>query len=332
MMPHQFRSLLVEKTEDLFSVDVKELSIDDLHQGDVVIRVAYSSLNYKDALASLPNGKIARVYPLIPGIDFAGTVVSSSNSQFKEGDEVISASPEIGVSYHGGFSEYARVPGNWLVSLPKGLSMKQAMILGTAGFTAALSIQRLEENGLTPEKGPIMVKGATGGVGSLAVAMLAKRKYDVVASTGKETAFDFLRKLGATEILTREDLSPETVRPLEKQRWAGAIDAVGGKNLSYLASSIKYGGSIALSGMTGGTEFTSSIFPFILRGINLLGINKDGPMEQNIFIWNRLATDLHLGQTLDEIHHEITLDDLPAMFPKILSGQILGRIIVKLEI
>ena len=208
--------------------------------------------------------------------------------------------------------------------------MKQAMILGTAGFTAALSIQRLEENGLKPEKGPIMVKGATGGVGSLAVAMLAKRKYDVVASTGKETASNFLRKLGATEILTREDLSPETVRPLEKQRWAGAIDPVGGKNLSYLASAIKYGGSIALSGMTGGTEFTSSIFPFILRGINLLGINKDGPMEQNIFIWNRLATDLHLGQTLDEIHHEITLDDLPAMFPKILSGQILGRIIVKL--
>ncbi len=330
MMPLQFRSLLVEKTEDLFSVDVKELSLDDLHQGDVVIRVAYSSLNYKDALASLPNGKIARVYPLIPGIDFAGTVVSSSNPQFKEGDEVISASPEIGVSYHGGFSEYARVPGNWLVSLPKGLSMKQAMILGTAGFTAALSIQRLEENGLKPEKGPIMVKGATGGVGSLAVAMLAKRKFDVVASTGKETASNFLRKLGATEILTREDLSPETVRPLEKQRWAGAIDPVGGKNLSYLASAIKYGGSIALSGMTGGTEFTSSIFPFILRGINLLGINKDGPMEQNIFIWNRLATDLHLGQTLDEIHHEITLDDLPAMFPKILSGQILGRIIVKL--
>ena len=330
MMPIQFRSLLVEKTEDLFSVDVKELSLDDLHQGDVVIRVAYSSLNYKDALASLPNGKIARVYPLIPGIDFAGTVVSSSNPQFKEGDEVISASPEIGVSYHGGFSEYARVPGNWLVSLPKGLSMKQAMILGTAGFTAALSIQRLEENGLKPEKGPIMVKGATGGVGSLAVTMLAKRKYDVVASTGKETAFNFLRKLGATEILTREDLSPETVRPLEKQRWAGAIDPVGGKNLSYLASAIKYGGSIALSGMTGGTEFTSSIFPFILRGINLLGINKDGPMEQNILIWNRLATDLHLGQTLDEIHHEITLDDLPAMFPKILSGQILGRIIVKL--
>ena len=329
-MPIQFRSLLVEKTEDLFSVDVKELSLDDLHQGDVVIRVAYSSFNYKDALASLPNGKIARVYPLIPGIDFAGTVVSSSNPQFKEGDEVISASPEIGVSHHGGFSEYARVPGNWLVSLPKGLSMKQAMILGTAGFTAALSIQRLEENGLKPEKGPIMVKGATGGVGSLAVMMLAKRKYDVVASTGKETAFNFLRKLGATEILTREDLSPETVRPLEKQRWAGAIDPVGGKNLSYLASAIKYGGSIALSGMTGGTEFTSSIFPFILRGINLLGINKDGPMEQNILIWNRLATDLHLGQTLDEIHHEITLDDLPAMFPKILSGQILGRIIVKL--
>ena len=329
-MSFQFRSLLVDQTKDSFSVNVKEISLDDLHQGDVVIRVAYSSLNYKDALASLPTGKIAKVYPLIPGVDFAGTVVSSNHPQFKEGDEVLSASSEIGVSHHGGFSEYARIPGNWLVSLPKGLSMKQAMILGTAGFTSALSVHRLEENGLNPEKGPILVTGASGGVGSLAIAMLAKRQYDVVASTGKETAYDYLRKLGATEILTREDLSPETVRPLEKQRWAGAIDPVGGKNLSYLISSIKYGGSIALSGMTGGTEFTTSVFPFILRGVNLLGINKDGPMEQNITIWNRLATDLHLGAVLDEMYEEVTLDDLPILFPKILNGKVQGRIIVKL--
>ncbi len=197
-------------------------------------------------------------------------------------------------------------------------------------FTAALSIHRLEENGLTPEKGPIIVTGASGGVGSLAVAMLAKRQYEVVASTGKETAFDFLRKLGANEILTREELSPSAVRPLDKQRWVGAIDPVGGKNLSYLISSIKYGGSIALSGMTGGTEFSSTVFPFILRGINLLGINKDGPMEQNVLIWNRLATDLHLGQVLDEINQEIQLDDLPGMFPQILGSKVRGRVIIKL--
>lgn len=325
-----FQSLVVDQAGESTSVDIKELCIDDLHQGEVLIRVSYSSLNYKDALASIPNGKIARVYPLIPGIDFAGTVVSSNTPQFKEGDQVISASPEIGVSHHGGFSEYARVPGSWLVPLPKGLSMKQAMILGTAGFTAALSIHRLEENGVTPVKGPVLVTGATGGVGSLAVAMLAKCHYDIVASTGKESEHDFLRRLGAHEILRREEVSPDSVRPLDKQKWAAAIDPVGGKNLSYLLSSIKYGGSIALSGTTGGTEFASTVFPFILRAINLLGINKDGPMDQNVLIWNRLANDLHLGQLLDEMYEEITLDDLPVMFSRILNGQVRGRIIVRL--
>jgi acrylyl-CoA reductase (NADPH) len=329
MMTLKFRSLMVEKAEHTCSTRIKEIGIDELHQGNVLVKVAYSSVNYKDALATLQNGNVARTYPLIPGVDFAGTVVSSKDPRFKEGDEVISAAPEIGVSHHGGFCEYARVSSNWLVPVPKELSMKQAMIIGTAGFTSALSVHRLEENGLNPEKGPVIVTGATGGVGSLAVAILAKRNYHVAASTGKESEYEFLRYLGANEILKREELTPASIRPLEKQRWSAAIDPVGGKTLSYLISSIKYGGSIALSGLTGGSELHSTVFPFILRGISLLGINKDCSLDLSELIWNRLADDFYVGKILDEIYDEVTLDELPQVFSEILQGQIKGRTIVR---
>lgn len=215
-----FKALVVNKTETDFSVKVQTISMNDLPEGDVVIKVAYSSVNYKDGLASIPNGKIVKSYPFVPGIDLAGTVVSSKDPRFKEGDEVIATSYEIGVTHYGGYSEYARIPADWIVPLPKGLTLKDAMALGTAGFTAALSVHRLEENGLTPDKGKVLVTGATGGVGSIAVSMLTKRNYHVVASTGKETEHEYLRELGAKEILSREEVCPEQIRPLDKQYWA----------------------------------------------------------------------------------------------------------------
>lgn len=269
-----FKAFVVDKTDGNFSAQIKTISLDDLPAGDVVVKVAYSSVNYKDGLASIPNGKIVRAYPFVPGIDLAGTVVSSEDSRFSKGDEVIATSYEIGVSHYGGYSEYARVPGEWVVPLPKDITLREAMIYGTAGFTAALSVHRLEENGLTPEKGKVLVTGATGGVGSIAVAMLAKRGYQVVASTGKESEHEYLRKIGAFEIISREELIGEKVKPLDKQLWAAAVDPVGGKTLSSILSKLDYSGSVAVSGLTGGTDVPATVFPFILRGINLLGIDS----------------------------------------------------------
>lgn len=218
----QFRAFVVNKTEEAFTADIQSLQMEDLPQGEVTIRVAYSSVNYKDGLASIPKGKIVRTYPFVPGIDLAGTVVSSADSRFQEGDEVLVTGFDLGVSHYGGFSEVARVPADWVVPLPKGLSMKEAMAYGTAGFTAALSVYQLEKNGLTPEKGSVLVTGATGGVGSLAVAILAKKGYHVIASTGKESEHDYLHQLGAKEILHRSELSPEKVSPLEVGRRGGS--------------------------------------------------------------------------------------------------------------
>src|SRR5699024_6038414 len=256
-----FRALVVDKDESEFTVNLSDLTIDDLPEGDVLIKVAYSSINYKDGLAAIPDGKIVSDYPFVPGIDLAGTVVSSTDSRFKEGDDVIATSYEIGVSHYGGYSEYARIPADWIVPLPEGLTLKEAMTYGTAGFTAALSIHQLEHNGLTPEDGQVLVTGATGGVGSSAVAMLKKRGYDVVASTGKKREHDYLRKLGASEIISREDLQPEKIRPLDKQRWAGAVDPVGGKTLAYILSTTKYRGSVAVTGLTGGPKVPTTVFP-----------------------------------------------------------------------
>jgi acrylyl-CoA reductase (NADPH) len=330
-MTEQFKALMVNKTEDDFSVGVKNISFNDLPDADVLIKVEYSSINYKDGLASIPNGKIVRSYPFIPGIDLAGVVVSSQDPRFREGDEVIATSYEIGVSHYGGYSEYARIPGDWIVPLPENLTLKEAMVYGTAGFTAALSIQRLEDNGLTPEKGKVLVTGATGGVGSLAVSMLAKRGYDVVASTGKASEHDFLHKLGAKEILSREEVYSGTIKALDKQLWAGAVDPVGGEMLASVLSKIQYNGSVAVSGLTGGGNVPTTVFPFILRGVNLLGIDSVYcPMEVRKELWSRMATDLKPSTLLDLIQKEITLEQLPETLPTILKGQARGRIIVKL--
>ncbi|MEH7886534.1 acryloyl-CoA reductase [Bacillus sp. JJ1609] len=326
-----FKAFIVNKTDEDFSAQVRMISLEDFPAGDVVIKVAYSSVNYKDGLASIPNGKIVRSYPFIPGIDLAGTVVSSNDSRFMEGDQVIATSYEIGVSHYGGYSEYARIPGDWIVPLPEGLSLREAMVYGTAGFTAALSVHRLEENGLTPDKGKVLVTGATGGVGSVAISMLSKRGYHVVASTGKESEHDYLRKIGAAEIIGRDEVAGEKIKPLDKQLWAAAVDPVGGKTLSAILSKLNYNGSVAVSGLTGGTDVAATVFPFILRGINLLGIDSVYcPMETRKLLWQRMATDLKPEGLLETIQNEVTLEELPNVLSAILKGENRGRTIVKM--
>lgn len=326
-----FKALVADKQEQGFTLGVRELTPDDLPQGELLIRVRYSGVNYKDSLATLPNSTVVRTYPMVPGIDLAGEIVSSEDPRFKEGDEVIATSYGIGVTQYGGYSEYARIPAKWAVPLPQGLTMKEAMVIGTAGFTAALSIQRLEENGLTPAAGKTLVLGATGGVGSFAVALLAARGYEVEASTGKASEHGYLKRLGATSIIGRDEVLGEEGKPLGAQRWAAAIDPVGGEPLAAVLSQIAYGGSVATSGLTGGTKVPTTVMPFILRGVNLLGIDSvQCPMEPRLRTWQRLATDMKLADYEAFVQQEIGLAQLPAVLPTLLQGQARGRTIVRL--
>ncbi|MEJ9228348.1 acryloyl-CoA reductase [Peribacillus butanolivorans] len=330
-MVQRFDALVVDKQEDQFSVSIQQLTLDDLPQGEVLIRVHYSGVNYKDSLASIPNGNIVTNYPIVPGIDLAGVVVSSENPRFKEGDEVIATSYGIGVSQSGGYSEFARVPAEWIVPLPEGLTLKEAMVIGTAGFTAALSVLRLEENNLTPDQGSVLVTGATGGVGSFAVSILSKLGYSVEASTGKESEHGYLKEIGASTIVSREDVYNGKLRALGKQKWSGAVDPVGGEPLASVLSQIQYGGSVAVSGLTAGTNLPATVFPFILRGVNLLGIDSvNCPMDTRLKVWQRLATDFKLAHLEHLIQQEITLKDLPDVLPTLLKGEARGRTIVKL--
>ncbi|WP_232698927.1 NADPH:quinone oxidoreductase family protein [Brevibacillus daliensis] len=329
-MTKTFRALLFEQIDDQVQMNLQQLTIDDLPEEEVTIQVAYSSVNYKDGLGTIPNRTI-RHYPMIPGIDLAGTVLESRDARFSKGDEVIVTSYELGISHPGGFSEIARVPAKWVVPLPKGLTLKESMIIGTAGFTAALSVQRLEESGLTPKSGPVLVTGATGGVGSIAVDILSTRGYEVIASTGKEHEHDYLRQLGASQIINRKDLQAPDKKPMRKQLWAGVVDPVGGSTLEYALTTTQYGGSVAVSGLTGGGDVHTTVYPFILRGVNLLGIDSVYcPMEIREKLWNRLASDLRPGKLHESIVQEITLEEIPETLHKILRGEIRGRTIVKL--
>ena len=307
-----------------------EATLDELTPGDVVLKAAYSSVNYKDALAATGANKIVRRFPLITGIDVSGTIESSANSRFRAGDAVLVHGYELGVSHDGGYSEYVRVPADWVVPLPPGLSLMEAMAIGTAGFTAGLSIARLEHNGLKPSNGPIIVTGATGGVGSLAVQSLTALGYHVTALTGKDREHDYLRSLGAREVLSRSTLQMGT-RPLEKATWAGAIDAVGGDMLAWLTRTMMYGGGIAASGLTGGTELHTTVMPFILRGVKLLGIDSGMcSMDERRLVWQRLATNMRPA-ALPAVAKEISMDDLPQAFDTLLRGAARGRFVVKLS-
>jgi acrylyl-CoA reductase (NADPH) len=328
-----YRALTVDWHGSRLRSDIREYSMADLPNGEVTIRVSYSGVNYKDGLSTIPGAGIVNQYPHVPGIDLAGTVVTSSAPSFKEGDEVLVTGYGLGASHPGGFSEYARVPAAWVVPMPSGLTAKAAMAIGTAGFTAALSVYRMEENGLNPGQGSVLVSGATGGVGSWAVYMLAKSGYEVTASTRKSAEIEYLKALGARETISPSELEVSEAKSLYRERWAGAVDPVGGPFLTHVLNSVRYGGSVTLSGFTGGAELASTVYPFILRGVNLLGIDSVlCPMEVRRTVWNRIAAEWKPSEALlDSIVNEISLSDLPDAIAKVLQGRMRGRSIVALS-
>lgn len=327
-MSEPFRAFRVFDEDGKVQGRIVQAVLGDLSPGGVVIDASHSSVNYKDALAATGAGKIIRRFPLIAGIDVAGTVRSSTDGRFREGQQVLVTGYDLGVAHDGGYAGSARVPAEWVVPMPDGLSSFDAMAIGTAGFTAALSIVELERNGLTPAQGPVIVTGATGGVGSLAVQMLAARGYQVTALTGKDSEHDFLRLLGASDVIARHSLQLGT-RPMEKPLWAGAVDVVGGEMLAWLTRTMMYNGPIASSGLTGGTDLKTTVLPFILRGTKLLGIDSVMcPMAVRLDVWHRLATDLKPKQ-LQAIATAIGLDDLPGAFATLLSGAARGRYVVR---
>ena len=323
-----FKAYLIDEKEGLTRAGFVTMDESQLDPGEVTIEVAYSSVNYKDALAATGAGRIIRRHPCVGGIDLAGTVVSSSDARFRAGEEVIATSFDIGVAHHGGYARYARVPAQWVVPLPEGLSLHAAMALGTAGFTAALGIVRMEENGLNPSKGPLIVTGATGGVGSLAVDMLAARGYQVTALTGKEAEVDYLKGLGAADVMFRSALDLTRIRPLDKALWAGAVDNLGGDVLSWIVSTMKQGGTIASIGLAASPSLNTTVMPFILRGACLLGIDSGYIGEPyRSGVWQRLADDLRPPH-LATLTRTIGFDDLPGVFDDFIKGRIRGRVVV----
>jgi acrylyl-CoA reductase (NADPH) len=325
----EFEAFLVTRRGD-GSVDsgVRYLRAGDLGDGDVLVRVEWSSVNYKDMLAASPGGQVARLDSLVPGIDLAGVVADPGRSGLKAGTQVVVHGYGLGVAHHGGFSAFARVPAGWVVPLPDGLDTRAAMCLGTAGFTAALSVARLESHGLRPDHGPVLVTGATGGVGSTAVGMLAARGYEVVASSGKADAGDWLTSLGAQRILGR---IPASGRALEQERWAAAVDCVGGETLARVLAALRYGCAVAASGNTGGPQLATTVFPFILRGVSLLGIDSaNHPLDRRREIWARMASDLRPPDLDALVEEEVMLDALGPALDKLRRGQARGRTLVRL--
>jgi len=323
------RAMLVGKVDDVWTRRIEDVSIDGLGEGDVLVKVEWSCINYKDGLASSEKGRVARIDPLIPGVDYAGTVVESADPSLAPGTPVIVHGYDVGVAHHGGYATHARAARGWVVPVPAGLTTRTAMMVGTAGFTAALSVDALERAGLRPGTGPVLVTGATGGVGSYAVGMLAVRGYEVVASTGKAAAGDWLRSIGASDVIDRAETSAEQVKPLEKERWAGVVDCVGGSTLSYALRTTRYGGSVAASGLTGGSDLHTTVMPFILRGVNLLGIDSvQVDLASRIAMWGRIATDLKPTWLDTQESVVLGLGDLAPKLDAILKGDVQGRLLV----
>lgn len=329
-MSRSFKALLIDQDQDRKVVSgLGVLDEEQLDQGEVLIRVHYSSINYKDALAATGAGKVIRRFPCVGGIDLSGEVVDSADPRFKPGDPVIATSFDIGVSHHGGYAEYARVPAAWVVPLPAGLDLFEAMALGTAGFTAALAVVRMETNGLAPGNGPVLVTGATGGVGGLAVDMMSGLGYHVVALTGKEAESGYLKELGAAEIKLRSSIDFDKARPLETAVWAGAVDNVGGQILHWVLATMKQAGTVASIGNAASFNISTTVFPFILRGVCLLGVDSGYigfPVRQQV--WDRLATDLK-PRRLSQVTRTISIDELPAAFDAFIKGQVKGRTVVR---
>ncbi len=325
-----FKAYRIHQENGAIVARFERLTLDDLTAGDVVIRVHYSSINYKDALAATGAGRILRKYPLNGGIDLAGEVVSTTDARYQVGQQVLVTGCSLSETVDGGYAEYARVVGDSVIPLPRGIDLRQSMALGTAGFTAALAIHRMEHNGLRPKRGPVIVTGATGGVGSIAVDMLAGRGYEVVAVSGKTEQDDYLRQLGAARILRRQEIDYGK-RPLEAAQWAGAIDNVGGEMLTWLTRTMDFWGSIASIGLAGGHELNTTVMPFILRGVNLLGINSSATLrETRLEVWRRIASDLKPRHFDLLVTRSITLDDLPGAFGDYLEGRVTGRTVVSI--
>jgi putative YhdH/YhfP family quinone oxidoreductase len=307
-----------------------DMQLDELDAGDVVIKVAYSGVNFKDALAATGKGKVIRRFPCIGGIDLSGTVTESADGRFKQGDAVIATSYDIGVAHDGGYAQYARLPADWIVPLPKGLDLFEAMALGTAGFTAALAVERMEHDGLKPGNGPVIVTGATGGVGSIAIDILAAAGYHVVALTGKESETSYLEGLGAKEVMLRSGLDLAKIKPLDKATWAGAVDNLGGDVLAWLASTMQIGGTLASIGLAASHSFNTTVMPFILRGVSLLGVDSvNAPMPLREKVWKRLGSDLKPKQ-LKSIVTTVDFADLPGVFEKVMNAKMRGRAAVKI--
>jgi len=327
-----FKALIVEKSEDgATHASVQQIGEDRLPEGDVTIAVEYSTLNYKDGLCLTTGGGLVRQYPHVPGIDFAGVVESSDDPRYKPGDRVVLTGWRVGEVWWGGYAEKARVKADWLVPLPKGLTTRRAMAVGTAGFTAMLAIMALEDHGLKPGNGPVLVTGAAGGVGSVATAILAHLGYEVAGVTGRPETADYLRDLGATQIVAREEIAETVKRPLETETWAGCVDAVGGPMLARVLGQLKYGGSAASVGLAGGAGLPATVVPFLLRGVNLLGIDSVmQPYGNRLRAWGRIAHDLPFDK-LEAMIQPAKLEDLPALGAAILKGQVKGRVLINVK-
>ena len=307
-----------------------DMKLDELDAGDVVIKVGYSSVNFKDALAATGAGKIIRRFPCVGGVDLSGTVVESTDGRFSKDDPVIATSYDIGVAHDGGYAQYARIPAGWVVPMPKGLDLFEAMALGTAGYTAALAVERMEHEGLKPANGPVIVTGATGGVGSIAVDILSACGYRVVALTGKEAETDYLKRIGAAEVMLRSSLDLSRIKPLDKATWAGAVDNLGGDVLSWITSTMQVGGTLASIGLAASHTFNTTVMPFILRGVSLLGVDSvNTPMGLREKVWRRLGADLK-PQRLQSIATTVNFADLPGVFEKVMKAQVRGRTVVKI--